>query len=113
MLSIRTSLPAVSPVQPDFHICDQRYGVNVDPVDCNVAGGELPVGASEVPYAVNTAGAALALPVSIKHGNLTFGRRLDDGFKMICPRYLHDLSRSRRTGAHPYLYCCSERYPGC
>lgn len=69
MLSIRTSsLVAIPPVLPDFYICDQRYGFNVDPVDCNVAGRELPAGASEVPYAVNTGGAALALPVSIKHG---------------------------------------------
>ena len=69
MLSIRTSLPAIPPVLPDFHICDQRYGFNVDPADCNVAARGLPAGASEVPYAVNTGGAAHVLPVSIKHGN--------------------------------------------
>ena len=70
MLSDRTlsSLRAIPPVLPDFHICDQRYGLNLNPIDCNLAGSALPAGASAVPYAVDTSGARFALPLSVQHG---------------------------------------------
>ena len=69
MLSIRTlSLQAVAPNVPDFHICDQRYGQNLNPIDCDFARRLMPAGASAVPYAVDTSGARFALPFSMQHG---------------------------------------------
>ena len=56
------------PILPDFYICDQRYGQDLDPVDCDHAGRGLQLGATAAPYTVGTSGAALSLPMSIRHG---------------------------------------------
>lgn len=70
MLSIRTlSLPqAIPPTLPDYHICDQRYGNNLNLIDCDSARRLMPAGASAVPYTVDTSGARFALPFSMQHG---------------------------------------------
>ena len=70
MLSFRTlsSLQAIPPSLPDYHICDQRYGQNLNLRDCDLARRSMPAGASAVPYAVDTSGARFALPFSIQHG---------------------------------------------
>ena len=70
MLSTRTlsSLQAIPPSLPDYHICDQRYGENLNLLDCDLARRSMPAGASAVPYAVDTSETRFALPFSMQHG---------------------------------------------
>ncbi len=58
----------IKPTLPNFFLCDPRYGINLEIPSCISAASQLPLGKSNVPYAVNTSGARFALPWSMAVG---------------------------------------------
>lgn len=61
-------LVPVAPTPPDFHLCDQFYGTNLDHVDCDLAGSQLPVGTNPVVYALRGSTVPYVLPWVAQHG---------------------------------------------
>lgn len=48
--AVTPALPVLTPDWTDFHRCDQRFGIGINPADCQVAGSFLPRGWDQTPY---------------------------------------------------------------
>lgn len=52
----------------NYHICDPRYGMNLESSSCISARSTLPFGKTYLPYDVDSSGARYALPWSMAFG---------------------------------------------